>query len=225
MASLLDALIQSWSTKPAARLRELEPQCREFLHTASPAHTAASYPSIYDPAVKWRTEKTSPPVSEVACLLEKATIPAAELAILAAVQRDFLLGDRLSWFHNKSEEWCAPNDGRSDTSCVVVGAFREAPICHSNVMMGLMYMGPGIVYPEHAHSGVELYHILAGSCMMSKGGSAFEKRSSGDVVIHEPHEVHASRTTAEGVLIWWGKWDDDEQSYYYFVDKRVASRL
>jgi hypothetical protein len=220
-ASLLDALLQAWSMKPTARLRELESQCSALLNCASPAFEIASVQSIYDPAVKWQTEKTCPPVSELACF-EKADIPAAELQIFAILQQHFLGG--LSWFHNKSEEWCAPNNGRSDTSCVIIGAFREALLRHISVMVGLMYLGPGIVYPEHAHSGFELYHVLAGSCEMSKDGSAFEKRVPGDVVIHEPHEVHASRTAAEGVLILWGKWNDFEQSYY-FVDKKQSSRL
>jgi len=100
----------------------------------------------------------------------------------------------------------------------------EAPIRLGHMMMGFMYVGPRNIYPAHAHSAKEAYHIVAGTCFLSKGKSSFVQKFPGDVIIHEPHEVHEMETKESGVLVIWVNTGSFEH-HYYIKDQLQPSKL
>ena len=235
LCSLLETLMSRWSLDQHAReprLKELERVIREILADSStPPQQCVELLSIYDPMVKWRTEKAACPRSDVMRLCEAKSCRSIPDEAISRILVDHFLkdGSNICWFHNKSKEWCDMNQGRSDTSCVLVGSFKEATIQHHDLALGFMYLEPGTTYPAHAHSGIEVYYIVAGRCLMSKARGAFQWQVAGDVVIHEAHEVHAAICDSdEGVLILWSKWNDTDQVYYFVQHDResdVSSKL
>ena len=78
-------------------------------------------------------------------------------------------------------------------------------------------MGPRNTYPGHAHAAHEAYHVLAGEAWLSKNGSAPVRRIAGDVVIHDPYDVHSMYTKERSVLVCWVN-SGDTFGDYYFVD-------
>jgi len=175
--------------------------------------------SVYDSSSTWPTAKRDFPRAELSDLCA-ADVPSAEMAVLNVLQ-NACFGDALHWFQNMSEQWCSRNAGRSDTSCVIVGNVSEAPIYHDHINMGFMYVGPNNVYPSHAHSAKEAYHILAGKCFCSRNNSPFVLKVAGDVVIHEPHDVHAMETKESGVFVLWVQ-TGGNGDYYFIDDQRSA---
>eukprot|EP00419_Tripos_fusus_P048504 CAMPEP_0172835572 /NCGR_PEP_ID=MMETSP1075-20121228/25866_1 /TAXON_ID=2916 /ORGANISM="Ceratium fusus, Strain PA161109" /LENGTH=188 /DNA_ID=CAMNT_0013678647 /DNA_START=93 /DNA_END=656 /DNA_ORIENTATION=+ len=176
--------------------------------------------SVYDPSATWPTAKADFPRVELS-EFSAADAASAEMAVFHCLESSSH-GNTLHWFHNLSEQWCSRNAGRSDTSCVLVGNVLEAPIYHDKVSMGFMYVGPNNVYPPHGHSAKEAYHILAGKCFLSKNNSPLTQKIGGDVVIHEPHEVHTMETKESGVLVLWVQ-TGGTGDYYFVDDQRPSS--
>ena len=120
-----------------------------------------------------------------------------------------------------SEGWAsaAGNEGRTDTSAVLVGNVMGAPIRRDGFLIGFMLVGPRNTYPGHAHAAHEAYHVLAGEAWLGSGnGSAHARRraGAGDVILHAPHEVHSMRTGGEeGVLVCWVNSGDTFGEYYF----------
>ncbi|MFO1088210.1 MAG: dimethylsulfonioproprionate lyase family protein [Hyphomicrobiales bacterium] len=67
-------------------------------------------------------------------------------------------------------------------------------------LLGLMILGPGILYPDHFHPAPELYVMLAGDSAWSRDGGAFAPKRPGEGVWHPPGVVHATRTGASPLL-------------------------
>lgn len=69
-----------------------------------------------------------------------------------------------------------------------------------HVQSGLMTMGPGLIYPSHAHPAVELYIILKGTSWWSIGDGPWQVRRPGDVFLHPSWVAHATHTMDEPIL-------------------------
>ena len=80
-----------------------------------------------------------------------------------------------AWPHARS--WKTPSQ-LSDSFCKLLGAddlLKDAMILGdkscgamiecSEMFIGLAYLEPGTVYPEHAHDATELYHALVGTAL------------------------------------------------------------
>ena len=119
------------------------------------------------------------------------------------------------WFQNTSPQWTGVNEGRSDQSCVIIGDLLHAPVRSNKLLLGMMFIEGNNVYPAHAHDAKEVYYILAGSCFVKGNSNKFEEKRAGDIVIHEPNEIHALETKEESVLIVWGNTGDVHGNYYY----------
>merc|ERR1719161_2288552 len=102
MVSLLEVIFDTWGTKNNPYLSEVASQYRRAQNVVD----GLTPPSVYDPSSKWGTVYAAHPQAELSALY-KIDVPEGELAILNAVY-----GDRtLSWFNNKTEQWCSRNDG------------------------------------------------------------------------------------------------------------------
>jgi len=121
----------------------------------------------------------------------------------------------LYWFQNMSPQWIGANEGKSDQSCVIVGDILNAPVRSNKLLLGMMFIEGNNYYPAHAHDAKEFYYIVAGTCFVKTKNSHYEEKRAGDIVIHEPNEVHALKTKSESVLIVWGNTGNIHGHYYY----------
>ena len=123
---------------------------------------------------------------------------AVDPALAAALA---MIEDELSWRRNP---------GYSDAAMGQAGymnayAYAEiigpgGPLTGDDFLLGLMILGPGLHYRDHAHPAPELYRVLSGDSEWSRDSGAFAPRRPGDYVWHAPGVVHAMRTHARPML-------------------------
>ena len=105
--NLLRAIFKCWTKK---RNPYLDSIIEDYTKTAGK-------PCIDGDVTIWTTRPASPPINEL--LAFKDTLPLAESEILDHLQTNVT---NLTWFNNSCEGWAKANpDGKTDTSCVVVG--------------------------------------------------------------------------------------------------------
>jgi hypothetical protein len=80
---------------------------------------------------------------------------------------------------------------------------RKGFFAGDDFLMGLLLLGPGIHYRDHHHAAAELYWLLTGPSEWRRSMGDFELRHAGDMIWHEPHIVHATRTGATPLLAVW----------------------
>lgn len=74
---------------------------------------------------------------------------------------------------------------------------------------GIMLLGPGIEYPEHAHAPAELYLIMHGSRRWRFGGSdRYVKVDPGQVISNSSLDVHGVHAGDDTMLALWILMDD-----------------
>jgi quercetin dioxygenase-like cupin family protein len=82
-----------------------------------------------------------------------------------------------------------------------------APARSERVKLGLIVMGPGQHYPDHAHPAGEFYFLLAGQPRWRIGSGAWHRRGPGALIHHAPEEAHATESCETGLLAlyaWYG---------------------
>lgn len=84
-------------------------------------------------------------------------------------------------------------------------------------LMGLLLLGPGRFYKDHAHQAPELYWTLTGPSFWRRANGALESRPAGSAIWHAPNVVHATRTTDTPLLALW-IWTEDTASPARLVD-------
>lgn len=60
--------------------------------------------------------------------------------------------------------------------------------------MGLLMLGPDVVYPRHRHPAEEIYIPLAGTGWWQRGDTPWRRVPPGIAIHHPPHMPHATRT-------------------------------
>ncbi len=75
-------------------------------------------------------------------------------------------------------------------------------------LMGLLLLGPDLLYRGHHHKAPELYWLLTGPSEWRQGNGEFMTRRAGETVWHAPGVVHATRTLATPLLAIWA-WTSD----------------
>jgi len=83
----------------------------------------------------------------------------------------------------------------------------DGPAVKATVKVGLMILGPGELYPNHAHPAGEFYAILAGFPDWRIGDGPWHLRQPGDLIHHKPDVPHATRTRDSALLAlyaWYG---------------------
>jgi len=66
---------------------------------------------------------------------------------------------------------------------------------------GFILLGPNLEYPDHRHAPREVYLVLTpGTHWRLDGGDDWFEVAPGDLIVHEPWQVHATRTGAHPFL-------------------------
>ncbi|MEM7122024.1 MAG: dimethylsulfonioproprionate lyase family protein [Pseudomonadota bacterium] len=68
--------------------------------------------------------------------------------------------------------------------------------------VGLSYtvQAPHTLYPEHAHTAVELYYVVSGKALWKRGSEPWVARYPGDIILHETGMRHAMMTGDEPLV-------------------------
>ncbi len=72
--------------------------------------------------------------------------------------------------------------------------------CSTVIRVGVLMLGPATEYPEHHHPAEEVYHVIAGHALWSKGGASWCQQPPGTAIHHAPHTPHATKTLDEPLL-------------------------
>jgi hypothetical protein len=91
---------------------------------------------------------------------------------------------------------------------VLCGPRGGAPplVASEELACGVLVLGPGVLYPAHAHPAVEAYVPLT-TAAWQRGGGAWRERPPCSVVVHGPREPHAMRAGREALValyVWLG---------------------
>ena len=118
-------------------------------------------------------------------------------AALAAVE------DQLHWRQSEAYSDALLGDGFMENYgwCQLLGPHGFFP--GQDFLLGLLMLGPGQHYRNHAHPAPELYVPLTGGSSWSRNREAFAPKPAGSLIWHEPQEVHATRTEATPLLAIW----------------------
>ena len=163
----------------------------------------------------WITKPAPNPIDKLLAIKEASKVEKeAEMEILNHLYAN---ANGLTWFHNACEGWAtAPgNEGKTDTSCVLVGNVLGAPYRRDGFLIGFMLVGPHNNYPSHAHAAHEAYHVIAGEAWLCKNDSGPMHCQAGDVVVHEPYDKHSMVTKESSVLVCWVNSGDTFGEYYF----------
>lgn len=74
--------------------------------------------------------------------------------------------------------------------------------------MGLLMLGPDVVYPRHRHPAEEIYIPLAGTAWWQRGDAPWRRVKPGSAIHHPPLMPHATRTGGDPLValyIWQGE--------------------
>jgi len=74
------------------------------------------------------------------------------------------------------------------------------PVESTDLLVGLLLLGPEMHYPDHAHPAEEIYHVVAGNAEWWREGEGWRMRPPGSVIHHTPMVRHAMRTSDEPLL-------------------------
>lgn len=103
--------------------------------------------------------------------------------------------DRLAWRQNPN--YCdaamgQPGYMNAYAYAEIVGPGGAFP--GDDFLLGLLLLGPGLHYPDHAHPAPELYWLLTGPSEWRRGEKPFDRKKPGDTIWHPPGVAHAIRT-------------------------------
>jgi hypothetical protein len=109
---------------------------------------------------------------------------------------------------------------RSYAVAPIVGPDRygsRCPYYSDRVMVGVTLQGPGLHYPAHAHTAVEIYYLIGGTVDWQQGDGLWRRLGPGDFVLHQSEEPHAMRTLGDPLLALFA-WVSDLDSEPRIVD-------
>lgn len=68
-------------------------------------------------------------------------------------------------------------------------------------LLGLMLLGPGLTYPDHAHPAPELYWVLSGQSEWRVRDEPFGPYEPGETLWHDPYVPHATKVGQTPLLV------------------------
>ena len=105
------------------------------------------------------------------------------------------LAPHLRWRQNPNYVRRPPGPGFLDDYGYAViagpGGLVEAPFA-----LGVLVLGPGVLYPAHAHPAEEVYVVLDPASAWWRDGEEWRSGINGAVIHHPPHIAHAMRAGA-----------------------------
>lgn len=139
-----------------------------------------------------------------ACGLLPAALQAAAAGPLAELAAAFAAVEpALAWVQNPnySDRTMGPGYMAGYAYANVVGP--TGLIDRPGVLAGLLLLGPGRLYPDHAHPAAEVYHVVAGRADWRRDGGGWQARDPGACIHHAPWVRHATRIGGETLLAWY----------------------
>lgn len=76
----------------------------------------------------------------------------------------------------------------------------RGPIPSDRTACGVLFLGPELEYPDHAHQAEELYIPLTGTAAWRRGEGEFIERPAMEIIHHESWTRHAMKTRAEPLI-------------------------
>jgi hypothetical protein len=118
------------------------------------------------------------------------------------------IAPHLCWKQNAnySDELLGAGYMASYAYCEFIGP--DGFFAGDDFLMGLLLLGPGRFYKDHAHPAPELYWSLTGPSLWRRTPGVFETRAAGSAIWHAPNVIHATRTTEAALLALW-IWTED----------------
>ncbi|MEO8243916.1 MAG: dimethylsulfonioproprionate lyase family protein [bacterium] len=83
----------------------------------------------------------------------------------------------------------------------------RGPVASERIACGVLLLGPGVIYPAHAHAAEEVYLPISGVAEWQRGDAGFASVPVGQAVHHAPWMPHAMRVGAEplaALYLWRG---------------------
>lgn len=88
----------------------------------------------------------------------------------------------------------------------LIGGARPGVIAQDEVLMGVLELAPGAVYPGHAHPSPEIYYVMSGTARWTVGSDTFIAEA-GTAVYTPPNTLHRMINTGDELLrtvyFWW----------------------
>ena len=76
----------------------------------------------------------------------------------------------------------------------------RGPVASTRIACGVLVLGPGVVYPAHAHAAEEVYLPMHGVAEWARGDQGFVPVPVGQGIHHSPWVPHAMRVGAEPLV-------------------------
>lgn len=129
-----------------------------------------------------------------ACRMLPAVLGAAAAGPLAPLAAAFAaLEPELAWQQNPNYSDARMGAGYLQDYAYATVAGPEGPVASETVLVSLLLLGPGRLYPPHAHGPEEVYHVLAGEALWWRQGEDWRARPPGSLIHHRPWQPHATR--------------------------------
>ena len=126
----------------------------------------------------------------------KAALQLAPAATLQIAKRVDRVRVALRWRQNPNYSQADFLDGYA--YCELLGP--KGHLRDPRIALGLLLLGPHVIYTEHAHPAAEVYAVVAGRAEWRQGDRIWRVRVPGERIHHASMEPHAMRTSAEPLL-------------------------
>ena len=93
----------------------------------------------------------------------------------------------------------------------LIGGQRPGVVPQEDILMGVLELAPGAIYPAHKHPAPELYYVISGKARWTVGEETFEA-GPGEAIYHPPNTLHRminiGTETLRTVYMWWAPGGD-----------------
>jgi hypothetical protein len=187
------AALRDLASPGSAVRRELDHLCAGIAHAVIPRDR---------PAEPVPSRPGNPAAQAILPALLDAAFPPSIAPVAAALRA---VWPTLDWHYGYPDRNDIPDAAASIAFADLLGP--DAPLQADGIKAGFTLIGPGVLYPSHAHPAVEVYAVMAGRAEWTQSGrSAWH--DPGAVILHTADEPHAMRTDAQPLLALWS-WSGD----------------
>ncbi len=100
------------------------------------------------------------------------------------------------------------------SSATICGHTPHALLQSREVLIGLILMGPGLLYPSHSHPALEHYLVLSGNSLWRRGEEPYREMRHGSWSFHhesEKHDFLVPEHSAPVLALW--AWTGDTETH------------
>ncbi len=92
-------------------------------------------------------------------------------------------------------------DGYACSMVITDPRYADSSLASSrSVSLNFTVQAPHTIYPDHAHTAVELYYVISGKAHWKRGSEPWVTRYPGDVILHPTGMRHAMQTGDEPLV-------------------------